>query len=359
MINDKLKAIDFFCGGGGMSFGMKSAGIEVLAGIDYEPSCKETYEVNIVAPFIQADVFRLCPEDLEESLGLHCNDDRLILIGCSPCQYWSVINTKKEKAEKSKNLLSEFSRFVEYFVPGYVIVENVPGIRSRQRESGLDVFIGRLESMGYKVHADIHNTKYYGVPQSRKRFTLIANRVSNDKLEPVRSEGKVLTVRDVLGEANGFPKIPAGHEDSTERMHSCAGLSDINLERIRLIPKDGGNRLAFANRPDLQLKCFIGKDGSFKDTFGRLWWDRPAPTITTKFFSVSNGRFVHPEEDRALSLREGATLQSFPKEYVFKANSRDKIARLIGNAVPPMYAKKIGEAIVNNFKRIDQGKENA
>ena len=126
-----------------------------------------------------------------------------------------------------------------------------------------------------------------------------------------------------------------------------------------MIPKDGGNRLAFANRPDLQLKCFIGKDGSFKDTFGRLWWDRPAPTITTKFFSVSNGRFVHPEEDRALSLREGATLQSFPKEYVFKANSRDKIARLIGNAVPPMYAKKIGEAIVNNFKRIDQGKENA
>ena len=105
----------------------------------------------------------------------------------------------------------------------------------------------------------------------------------------------------------------------------------------------------------MQLKCFIGKDDSFKDTFGRLWWDRPAPTITTKFFSISNGRFVHPEEDRALSLREGATLQSFPKTYVFKANSRDKIARLIGNAVPPQYAEQIGKSIVYNTYKAKYG----
>lgn len=108
--------------------------------------------------------------------------------------------------------------------------------------------------------------------------------------------------------------------------------------------------MVFAHIPELQLECFIGKDNSFKDTFGRLWWDKPAPTITTKFFSISNGRFAHPEEDRALSLREGATLQSFPRNYVFKAGSRDKIARLIGNAVPPMYAEKIGRAIVDNIE---------
>ncbi|HFC5684252.1 TPA: DNA cytosine methyltransferase [Neisseria gonorrhoeae] len=108
--------------------------------------------------------------------------------------------------------------------------------------------------------------------------------------------------------------------------------------------------MAFAHIPELQLECFIGKDNSFKDTFGRLWWDKPAPTITTKFFSISNGRFAHPEEDRALSLREGATLQPFPRNYVFKAGSRDKIARLIGNAVPPMYAEKIGRAIVDNIE---------
>ena len=351
MKNNQLKAVDFFCGGGGMSYGLQEAGIRILAGIDYEISCKETYEANIKGgKFIHANIFELTEKELEESLNLSQKDNNLVLIGCSPCQYWSVIRTSKEKSEKSKSLLSEFQRFVEYFVPGYVVVENVPGIFSRQKESGLDVFIKKLESLGYTVHFDIHNTKYYGVPQSRKRFTLIANRVTEDKLEPLKVKEQILTVRDVLGEKNGFPRIAAGHQDKSDYIHSCAGLSDINMQRLRLVPKDGGNRLAFADRPDLQLKCFIGKNNSFKDTFGRLWWDQPSPTITTKFFSVSNGRFVHPEEDRALSLREGATLQSFPKNYVFKAKGRDTIARLIGNAVPPKYAERIGIAIVNNTK---------
>ena len=349
MGNKQLKAVDFFCGGGGMSYGLQSAGIRILAGIDYEISCKETYEANIKdARFIHADVFKLTESDLEESLGLQKKDDNLILIGCSPCQYWSVIQTSKEKSEQSKNLLKEFQRFIEHFEPGYVVVENVPGIARRQKESGLDVFIETLESLEYIVHFGIHNTQNYGVPQSRKRFTLIANRVTSKKLEPIELRGKILTVRDVLGERNGFPRIPAGHQDNSGFIHSCAGLSEINMRRIKLVPKDGGNRLAFADNPELQLQCFIGKNESFKDTFGRLWWDRPSPTITTKFFSISNGRFVHPEEDRALSLREGATLQSFPKKFIFIANGREKIARLIGNAVPPKYAKQIGEAIVNN-----------
>ncbi|AWI51127.1 DNA (cytosine-5-)-methyltransferase [Actinobacillus porcitonsillarum] len=349
MKNNKLKAVDFFCGGGGMSYGMQEAGIKVLAGIDYEISCKETYEANIKdSKFIHADVFKLKENELEEAIAITKEDNNLILIGCSPCQYWSVIRTSKNKSEKSKSLLSEFQRFVEYFIPGYVVVENVPGIFSRRQESGLDIFIETLKSLGYTVHFGIHNTQDYGVPQSRKRFTLIANRVTSVKLEPIKSENKILTVRDVLGEKNGFQKISAGHNDDSDYIHSCAGLSEVNMRRIRLIPKDGGSRLAFADYPELQLKCFIGKHNSFKDTFGRLWWDKPSPTITTKFFSVSNGRFVHPEEDRALSLREGATLQSFPKSYIFKANSRDKIARLIGNAVPPNYATAIGQSILEN-----------
>lgn len=356
MQNNLLKAVDFFCGGGGMSYGLQKAGIQILAGIDYEISCKETYETNIKnAKFIHANVFELSEKNLERTLNLSQNDDDLILIGCSPCQYWSIIQTSKQKSKQSKSLLSEFQRFVEYFVPGYVVVENVPGVFSRREESGLDVFIEKLESLGYVVHFGVHNTKNYGVPQSRKRFTLVANRVTKDKLEPIASNEKILTVRDVLGERNGFPRIPAGHQDQSEYMHSSAGLSEINRQRLKLIPKDGGNRLAFASHPDLQLKCFIGKDDSFKDTFGRLWWDQPSPTITTKFFSISNGRFVHPEEDRALSLREGATLQSFPKTYIFKASSRDKIARLIGNAVPPKYAERIGKAIVDNAYRAQNG----
>ena len=345
---NRLKAVDFFCGGGGMSYGMKMAGVDILAGIDYEINCKETYEANIgVGKFIQADVFDLEVNQLQDKLNLNRNDDDLILIGCSPCQFWSIINTDKKKSEKSKNLLVEFERFVKYFNPGYVVVENVPGVLRKKKESGLESFIDWLEDSGYFVHFEVHNTNDYGVPQSRKRFTLVANRISKIKIFP-KKEDKKLVVKDVLGINNGFSMISAGTVDDTEFLHSAPSVSNLTLKRLQKVKKDGGNRLGFAKDSELQLSCFIGRDSSFKDTFGRLWWDRPSPTITTKFFSVSNGRFVHPEEDRALSLREGATLQSFPKDYKFYGTSHSSIARLIGNAVPPEYAKRIGQAIVKN-----------
>ena len=345
------KAVDFFCGGGGMSYGIKKAGIKVIAGIDYEPACKETYEANIKdAKFILADVFNLTACDLQKKLSLKKNDDELILIGCSPCQFWSIINTDKNKSEKSKNLLVEFRRFVEYFKPGYVVVENVPGVLRKKEESGLASFISWLEEEknGYKVHFDVHNVSDYGVAQNRKRFTLIANRVSEKEIIPLKKTGEKLTVKDVIGIQNGFPKINAGNQDETLFLHTVPSISPINKERLQLVKKDGGNRLGFAKNERLQLKCFIGRDESFKDTFGRLWWNKPSPTITTKFFSVSNGRFVHPDEDRALSLREGASLQSFPKSYKFYGSSVSSIARIIGNAVPPEYAKRIGLAIIKN-----------
>jgi len=347
--NNKLKAVDFFCGGGGMSYGMLKAGIDVLAGIDYEESCKETYEANIGKDkFIQADVFDLKEKDLQKRLGLGKNDDDLILIGCSPCQFWSIINTDKKKSEKSKNLLIEFERFVKYFHPGYVVVENVPGVLRKKKESGLEDFINWLEESNYKVHFEVHNTNDYGVPQNRKRFTLVANRLSDQKIFPQKDTGKKLCVKDVLGEKNGFKRIIAGHIDNTDFLHSVPNLTEITLRRLKKISKDGGNRFDFANDPELQLDCFKGRDSSFIDTFGRLWWNKPSPTITTKFTSVSNGRFVHPAEDRALSLREGATLQSFPIEYKFYGKSNASIARLIGNAVPPEYAKRIGLSIKEN-----------
>lgn len=346
----KIKAIDFFCGGGGMSYGMKLAGVKVIAGIDNEIKCKKTYEANVKgSEFICEDVFDLKEQTLEEKLGIKKDDDSLLLIGCSPCQYWSIINTDKKKSEKSKNLLIEFQRFVNYFNPGYVVVENVPGVLKKKKESGLSNFINLLENKGYKVHFKVHNVKDFYVPQSRKRFTLIANRVSELELEPKKARKKRV-VRNVIGVENGFPKINAGTKDTTDFKHWTAGLSEENLTRLAYVEKDGGNRLGFANIPELQLNCFIDRDNSFKDTFGRLWWDKPAPTITTKFFSVSNGRFVHPDEDRALSLREGAVLQSFPKEYKFLTDSIADTARIIGNAVPPEYAKRIGLSIINNHK---------
>ena len=348
MQNNKINAVDFFCSGGGMSYGMQQAGINIVAGIDFDKNCEETYTANIKnARFIHADVFDLKEEELEQQLSLKKNDDSLLLIGCSPCQFWSIINTDREKSEKSKNLLIEFHRFVKYLNPGYVVVENVPGVLRRKEESGLDKFIDWLNESGYKVHFKVHEVSEYGVPQHRKRFTLIANRTTGQEIEPVKYEGKKVTVRDVIGEHNGFPKIEAGHKDNSKFIHSVAGLSKINIKRLELTEKNGGLRLSYADT-DLAPNCHRNKKDCFKDTYGRMFWDKPSPTITTKFFSISNGRFAHPEENRAISLREGAVLQSFPKDYIFKTTSIANTARMIGNAVPPKYAEAIGLAIVNS-----------
>jgi len=345
----KLKAVDFFCSGGGMSYGMQQSGIEILAGIDFDQNCRATYEANIKgAEFIHADVFDLLESELENKLSLKKNDDELILIGCSPCQFWSIINTDKTKSKKSKNLLKEFRRFVEYFNPGYVVVENVPGVLHKKRESGLASFVNWLSDNGYKVHFDIHEVSEYGVPQHRKRFTLIANRITSEELIPIPIKGKKITVRDVIGVHNGFQQVPPGHKDKTDFMHTVAGLKQISIERFAVTPKDGGTRLSYVHNEELAPKCHKGKIDGFKDVYGRMWWDKPSPTITTKFFSISNGRFGHPEENRAISLREGAVLQSFPKNYIFRTTSIANTARMIGNAVPPEYAKAIGKAIIHN-----------
>ncbi|MCG9793550.1 DNA cytosine methyltransferase [Flavobacterium algicola] len=344
-----LKAVDFFCSGGGMSSGMQKAGVKILAGIDYDITCKDTYERNIKgAKFLHEDAFDYKEVDLQKELNLKKNDDNLILIGCSPCQYWSIINTDRTKSTQSKSLLVEFRRFVEYFNPGYVVVENVPGVLRRKEESGLDDFQIWLKEKGYKVHCQVHNVNDYGVPQSRRRLTLIANRITDKELQPLKFDGKRLTVYDVIGEHNGFPKVPAGHKDYTDFNHTVAGLKQINIDRLNLTDKDGGSRDSYVNDKNLAPKCHHLDTKNFKDTYGRMWWHRQSPTITTKFFSMSNGRFAHPEENRAISIREGATLQTFPKDYVFKATSVANTARMIGNAVPPKYAESIGKAIINN-----------
>lgn len=342
----KLKAIDFFCGAGGMTYGMTKAGINVLAGIDIDNNCKATYEKNNPdATFINSDITKIKSEELTNKVKIKRNDDNMIFIGCSPCQYWSIINTNKKNSEKSKNLIDDFRRFIDWFKPGFVVVENVPGILRKKRDSLLLNFIEHLEKMDYSTDYKILNLNEHGIPQTRKRFSLIASRIYSDiKLpKPLRKKHPVL--KDFIGNLNGFPSVPAGQKDKTRFMHSTMALSDKNLKRLKLTPKNGGTRFAWKEIPELQLKSYIGKDHSFRDVYGRMNWDKPAPTITTKFFSISNGRFGHPEEDRALSLREGATLQTFPKKYVFLGHSFEVNARLIGNAVPPKYAEQIGKAL--------------
>ncbi|MDO8495386.1 MAG: DNA cytosine methyltransferase [bacterium] len=344
-MSNKIKAIDFFCSGGGMTCGLTQAGINVIAGIDNDASCRETYvKNNPNSKFILADVFDLKEEDLEKQLSLRKNDDDLVLIGCSPCQYWSIIRTDKTRSEKSKNLLAEFKRFVDYFQPGYVLVENVPGILNKKDKSGLDMFIRDLENKEYQVHFDIVNMNDYGVPQARRRFSLLATRLHNVPIYPIPDSGRRLTLRDVLGEQNGFQKIKAGTIDTSSFNHSTARLIEKNYLRLKKTKKNGGSWFDWSDDKNLKRFSYAGR--GFRDNYGRMKWEKPAPTITTKFISISNGRFAHPEENRGISIREGATLQTFPKKYRFYGGTLAICARIIGNAVPPAFAKRLGKTIV-------------
>lgn len=344
-----FKAVDFFCGGGGMTYGLRQSGVNVIAGIDFDKDCKDTYEFNNPgSSFVLSDITKLPSNYLTKKYGIKKNDDNLIFVGCSPCQYYSIINTSKYKSQKSKDLLRDFRRFIRYYNPGYVLVENVPGIESRE-DSILPEFISSLKKWKYTIRYQVVNMHHYGVPQNRKRFSLIASRINDNINLPIPDkEEDYLTLQDVLGEENGFKPIAAGNKDTTDFMHTCAGLESKNLKRLEKTPHDGGTRLSWKDDPELQLPCYVGNDNSFVDVYGRMFWNRPASTITTKFYSISNGRFAHPDEDRAISLREGAVLQTFPRDYIFKSFSLCTIAKLIGNAVPPEYAKRLGEVIIKS-----------
>ncbi len=342
----ELRAIDFFCGAGGLSYGLSLAGIKVLAGIDIDKECKDTYKKNNRgSKFIRADMKKLTPEKLEKRLKIRPNDDYMIFAGCNPCQHWTQIHTQKEKSLETKDLLGDFLKFIEYFRPGYVIIENVEGILSHRDESKLTELLDFFKKNKYACDYGKINGMYYGVPQKRKRFLLVASRVTEKIKLPEADKQHILKVRDVLGTDKGFPSIQAGHIDETDFLHTTAYLTEVNIKRLNLTPHDGGTRLSWKDNLELQINAYKGKDKTFSDTYGRMFWDKPAPTITTKFQSISNGRFAHPDEDRGISLREGATLQTFPTKYIFHGSGIGSIARQIGNAVPPELARRIGVAI--------------
>ena len=340
-----LKAVDFFCCSGGVTHGFRRAGINVLGGIDVEGAYKNTYEKNNDgSKFLQADISKLEPEDLTTEFGITKDMDDLIFVGCSPCQYYTNLQTDKTKSSQSKMLLVEFKRFVKYFNPGFIFVENVPGLETKD-ESPLSHFKDFLKERGYTIDDKILNAADFNVPQNRKRYVLIASRVNNEIKVPEIKTTNAVTVREAIGY---MPKIEAGQKDH-RKQHWTAALRPVNLKRIQNTSHNGGTRLEWKDNPDLQLKCYIGKDNTFSDVYGRMFWDQPSPTITTKFHSISNGRFGHPEQDRALSLREGATLQSFPQSYKFHSDSLGVVARMIGNAVPPNLAEAVAESITQSF----------
>ena len=364
-----LKGVDFFCGAGGMTHGLLEAGIDVVAGVDNHLPCEATYANDAnnqrpcgVAPkFLHADVETDDIGALLRAEGIEEGDDALVFAGCSPCQYWSKVNTSKEKSTTSKSLLEHFRAYVDEFRPGYVIIENVSGLNTKRTESGLDEFVSFLRSVDYGLDQGTVAVYRHGVPQKRHRYILIATRLAVAGAAPAiglprpdyteKGYPAEMAVRHFLGVDNGFPPLDAGDRVDEPSMHWAARLSDKNLRRIRKTTHDGGSRTSWKDDPELQIDAYRDKDDIFRDVYGRMWWDQPASTITTRFNSLSNGRFGHPDEDRAISLREGATLQTFPLTYGFP-ESFPEAARQIGNAVPPVLAERIGDRIVGHYETV-------
>lgn len=346
-----LRVIDFFCGAGGVSCGFKKAGIKVLGGIDIDHKFKRTYEENNKAKFFNKDVSNLEPEEFKKWFHISQNEDNLIFVGCSPCQYYSNLKSDKTKSKKGRLLLDDFKEFVLYYKPGFVFIENVPGLETK-KGSPLHRFKKALKNEGYTFDQNILNAKYFGVPQNRRRFVLVASRLFMEIKLPkqIRSKDHLVTVSDAIGNYEKFPEINAGFKDNTEFIHSSSRLSPLNLKRVRNTPKNGGTRRAWERNENLQLKCYKNHNGHY-DVYGRMFWNKPSPALTTRFIYTSTGRYSHPEQDRGLSLREGATLQSFPLNYKFHSSNIGTIATMIGNAVPPKLAESIGLSLIEQWNK--------
>ena len=339
MPSSRIKAFDFFCGAGGLSRGLSDAGVEVIAGVDFNDRCRLAYERNnLRSKFIYKDINELKLSDLHME-GLLPEDNNVLFAGCAPCQPFSPLRRDATRRGDS-TLLRQFGRLVRAAMPGYVLIENVPGIARVRGFSEFQRFLQMLDKLGYNHVHGVIDAQRYGVPQRRRRLILLAARKLLPSLPaPTHGDGlgPIRTVRNAIA---GFPPIIAGGCSITIPNHVAARVSELNLERLRATPVNGGDRRSWP--PRLRLKCHRASHVVHTDVYGRMFWDRPAPALTSRCISISNGRFGHPEQDRAISLREAAALQSFPNCYEFFGSKKD-ISLQIGNAVPVKLAEVIGK----------------
>lgn len=344
----KINAIDLFCGIGGLTNGVQKTGINVVAGLDIAKECQYAYEYNNDATFIYKDIKEL---DKGELLKLYPSDtDVKILMGCAPCQPFSAYSHRYKNSKnrlQKMDLLDYFGKQIEDVKPDIVSMENVPQLVN---EPIFEKFVKLLKKNQYQLDIHVVYAPEYGVPQKRKRLLLLASQLGAIKLlNPEFKANNYPTVRDAIGK---LPKINAGEVSDKDFLHRSRKLSSINIERIRN-SKPGGTWKDWDER--LLPNCYKKNSGrSYGSVYGRLEWDSPASTITTQFIGYGNGRFGHPEQDRALSLREGAILQTFPSNYRFVESDSNvnmsKIAMQIGNAVPPKLGEVIGKSILKHIK---------
>jgi DNA (cytosine-5)-methyltransferase 1 len=339
-------AVDLYCGVGGLTHGLKKAGIRVVAGVDVDPICEFPFEYNNAARFVLQDVATISADDLEK---LFPPNGHRVLTGCAPCQPFSrYARGNRVMDHKRWGLLAHFARLVEAVRPEIVSMENVPELRL---EEIFGDFVSRLKGCGYTVQFQNVFCPDYGLPQQRTRLVLLASRSGPMEFpSPTHPPENHRTVRQAI---SGLAPVRAGGQSRKDALHRASRLTEINLMRIKQ-SRPGGCWREWP--PKLLAKCHVRKSGgTYPSVYGRMEWDRPSPTITTQFFGYGNGRFGHPSQDRAISLREGALLQSFPIDYQFSSPSCTlsfaTLGRLIGNAVPVRLGEVIGKAIMEHLER--------
>lgn len=323
----ELFAIDLFSGCGGLSLGLKGAGFTVSAAVEIDLKAQETYRLNHPNVRLYAeDIRKLDPLELLQEAGLKVGELDL-LAGCPPCQGFSRLRTKNKMTSASddrNDLVRDFLRFIEIMQPKTVMLENVPALAKDHRFVGMQ---DQLHALGYQTVVNVLDAADYSVPQRRKRLIMLASRVHIPMVAD--KARKRLTVRQAL---KGMAEPGQGRD----KLHGLGeNRSQKVLNLIALIPKDGGSRKDLPVK--FQLECHKRSNG-FSDVYGRLAWDSVAPTITSGCHNPSKGRFLHPEQDRTISLREAAVLQGFPRSYKFDiAHGKESIALMIGNALPPPF----------------------
>lgn len=348
----RIVAVDLFCGAGGKTHGFLRAGIEISAGVDIDPTCRFPYEHNNPpAKFIQKSVADLVPEEVAGWYPAGCTR---VLIGCTPCQPFSTYayrygtTDEKNRSRDSRwGLLYAFGNLVDAMRPEVVTIENVPEL-ALMRHRVYERFIENLSLLGYHVTSTIVKCADYGVPQTRERLVVLGSRLGHIELiPPTHTKESYVTVRDAIGHLP--PLTAGGPAPDDDPLHRACRLSSMNLRRIRATPEGGG----WQDWPlHLRLACHKRDSGkTYPSVYGRMRWDDLAPTLTTQCFGLGNGRFGHPEQDRAISLREAALLQTFPATYQFVAPDQritfKHVGKHIGNAVPA----RLGEVIAMSIKK--------
>lgn len=346
----KIGVIDVFCGIGGLSYGFRRHGFDVLCGIDLDISCKFAFETNLKAPFLARSIEDIHKAEVQK-IYRDAKVEVSVLVGCAPCQPFSLYSGKYRKkgdVDHRWELLKEFQRLVLEVKPDVLSMENVSRLRLHPI---FPAFVLALTKAGYHVSYDVLRAEHFGVPQKRSRLVLLASRLGPIEMPKPTHVGREVTVRQAIGRLSA---VSAGQVHPKDRLHGGRGLTPINLARLKATKRSGGSWRDWD--VGLKLKCHKKASGrSFRSVYGRMVWDAPSPVITTQCLGIGNGRFGHPAQDRAITIREAALLQSFPKAFKFVPPQEPVVqihlARQIGNAVPVKLGAAIAKAIHSHICR--------